>query len=124
MRLLGILSITLLFLAGINFGYERRFEVTDRMTGIFEGFLLDERSVVDAAPLGLATQHLDEGLAIIAMREAGSLNTLVGFPDFARARFELPQSVKARSGELILEIAGDLSDDADGGFAGASKFTP
>ena len=113
MRLLGILSAALLLLAALTFGYERRLEITDRLSERIEGFFLSDRSEVDAAPLGLKDENLDSAQAIISMREAGSLNTLVGFPDFARARFDLPKTVRARSGELVLEVAGTLNEDAD-----------
>lgn len=113
MRLLGILSISLLLLAGLTFGFERRLEISDRISDRVEGFLISDRSVIDAAPLGLAAENLDDAQAIIAMREAGNLNMIVGFPGFARARFDLPNTVRARSGELVLEVAGTLNEDAD-----------
>jgi len=105
--------VCLTLLAGLTFGYERRYEFSDRIAALVEGIFLDEEIAINAKPLGLSADNLERGLAIIPMRNAGTLTSLVGVPDFTRVQFDLPKTVTARSGELVLEVAGRLDDQAD-----------
>jgi len=113
MRLLGLLVFCLVLTAGLSLGFERRYELGDRIAENVEGLFISDEVVIDAAPLGLAEENLKRGRAIISMRNAGTLTTLTGLPDFTRVHFDLPKTVTARSGELVLEVAGRLDDHAD-----------
>lgn len=103
----------MILLVALTFGYERRYELTDRVKDSVEGLLLSDQAVIDAGAEGLAAANINQGRAVIAMREAGALNTIVGIPAFARVRFDLPRSVTPRSGEIVLEVAGALDDRAE-----------
>lgn len=103
----------MILLVALSFGYERRYELADRVAESVEGFLLDDQSVIDADAQGLAPENINGARAVISMREAGTLNAMVGVPDFTRVRFDMPQTVTARSGEIVLEVAGALDDRAE-----------
>ncbi|WP_282092026.1 cellulose biosynthesis cyclic di-GMP-binding regulatory protein BcsB [Epibacterium ulvae] len=114
MRLLGVVALCVILLTALVFGYERRHEITNHLTESVENLLPRDFAVIDAPAAGLEPENLTAGLATIAMREGGTLTTLTSFPDFARARFDMPTSVLARSGEILLEIAGELNEGAEG----------
>lgn len=113
MRLFALLAFCMILLGALSFGYERRYELTDRVTDRVEGLLLNDQAVIDAGAEGLADANIKNAQAVIAMREAGALNTIVGIPDFTRVRFDMPRSVTPRSGEIVLEVAGALDDRAE-----------
>lgn len=113
MRLFGVLALCMILLVALIFGYERRYELADRVAESVEGLLLDDHAVIDADAQGLASENINLARAVIAMREAGTLNAMVGVPDFTRVRFDMPQTVTARSGEIVLEVAGALDDRAE-----------
>ncbi len=114
MRLLGVVALCVVLLTALVFSYERRHEITSRLTDSVEGWAPLSSANIDAPAVGLAPENLRAGLATIAMREGGTLTTLTSFPDFARASFDMPNSVLARSGEIVLEIAGELNNGAEG----------
>ncbi len=114
MRILGILALCLVIIAGLIFGYNRRNEVITNFTDQFEGVLLNETAIVDATVGQLPVSEPDQGRLVIPMRETGVLNTLIGLPSFTRATFDMPLTATARSGEIVLELAGALQADAEG----------
>lgn len=111
MRLLGVLIICLTLIGGTTYVFENRDELSvsaaDRLLTLLRG----DPSEIDAAPLGLEPENLENGRAIIAMRQAGNYTSLVGLPGVTRIAFDMPQTVTARSGEIVLELAGKLSAD-------------
>lgn len=114
MRLLGLMALCIILIVGLVFGYNRRGEIVDRFTQQFEGALLDETAVVDIQNSGFPKADVNTGQINIPMQEAGALNGLTGFQSFGRATFHIPPSARPRSGEVVLELAGALSEGSEG----------
>ncbi|MEP3783300.1 MAG: hypothetical protein ABJM65_00580 [Ascidiaceihabitans sp.] len=114
MRLLGIMALCLVLIAGLIFGYDRRNEIVERIADQFEGTLLDDYAIIDATPDQLPVPNAGEGLMIIPMQEAGALNSMIGYPSFGRATFDMPGTGSPRTGEVVLEFSGAQHIDAEG----------